>query len=213
MVILNPSASPGTTATSIPQRSASPGDGLGTVARHDSFQGVDDGQPGNHRLMPGQHRVEHPAEHPRRGQWAGRVVHQDHIGVAACVETGTHRLAAMGTTRHHRHTRQQFTGMTDQLDGNNHHHKCVDPGADDPLRVVRAYDDGSPVSWELGYRDTVDWPRTVGEVFTTFQRTNFRVDQILEPTATGASLRGASYADLMRSVPATLLVRARKQGN
>ena len=75
------------------------------------------------------------------------------------------------------------------------------------------YDDGSPVSWELGYRDTVDWPRTVGEVFTTFQRTNFRVDQILEPTATGASLRGASYADLMRSVPATLLVRARKQGN
>lgn len=88
-----------------------------------------------------------------------------------------------------------------------------DPSADDPLRVVRAYDDGSPVSWELGYRDTVDWPRTVGEVFTTFQRTNFRVDQILEPTASGASLRGASYADLMRSVPATLLVRARKQGN
>lgn len=88
-----------------------------------------------------------------------------------------------------------------------------DPTAADPLRVVRAYEDGSPVTWELGYRDTVDWPRTVGEIFTTFQRTNFRVDHLLEPTATGAGHRDESYADLMRVVPAALVVRARKQGN
>ena len=90
----------------------------------------------------------------------------------------------------------------------------LDPTASDPLRVVRAYDDAAPRSWELDGRDVVDHPRTFADLFTTLQRANFRVDQVIEPTApaTGAG-RGAGYTDLMRSVPATLLLRARKQGN
>ncbi len=90
----------------------------------------------------------------------------------------------------------------------------LDPTASDPLRVARAYDDAAPRTWELDGRDVVDHPRTFSDLFTTLQRANFRVDQVIEPTAAGqATTRGPGYADLMRSVPATLVLRARKQGN
>ena len=89
----------------------------------------------------------------------------------------------------------------------------VDPTAGDPLRIVRAYDDSRPRTWELDGRAIVDHPRTFSDVFTTLQRTNFRVDQVLEPTAPGTGGRGRSSADVMRTVPATLVLRARKQGN
>ena len=89
----------------------------------------------------------------------------------------------------------------------------IDPAAQEPLRIVRSYDDPTPRRWELGGRDVVDHPRTFAELFTTLQRANFRVDQVLEPTASAGAGRGPDYADAMRTVPATLLLRARKQGN
>jgi SAM-dependent methyltransferase len=88
----------------------------------------------------------------------------------------------------------------------------IDPAGTDPLRIVRAYDDPTPRTWELDGRDVVDIPRTFSELFTTLQRANFRVDQVIEPTAGGTG-RDAATADVMRSVPATLVLRARKQGN
>ncbi|MFN8017386.1 MAG: methyltransferase domain-containing protein [Acidimicrobiales bacterium] len=89
----------------------------------------------------------------------------------------------------------------------------IDPRGADPLRIVRAYDDPTPQTWELGGHDVVDHPRTFSDLFTTFQRANFRVDQVIEPTASGAAGREPEDADVMRTVPATLLLRARKQGN
>lgn len=89
----------------------------------------------------------------------------------------------------------------------------LDPTGTDPLRVVRAYDDPSPRTWELDGEDVVDVPRTFADLFTTLQRANFRIDQVIEPTASGPAGRSATYADVMRTVPATLLLRARKQGN
>jgi SAM-dependent methyltransferase len=89
----------------------------------------------------------------------------------------------------------------------------IDPTAPDPLRIVRAYDDAAPRTWELDGTEVVDRPRTFADLFTTFQRSNFRVDQVMEPTASGPAGRDATYADVMRTVPATLLLRARKQGN
>ena len=90
----------------------------------------------------------------------------------------------------------------------------LDPTASDPLRIARAYDDATPRTWELDGRDVTDHPRTFADLFTTLARANFRVDQVLEPTASGAtSPRAATTTDLMRSVPATLVLRARKQGN
>jgi SAM-dependent methyltransferase len=88
----------------------------------------------------------------------------------------------------------------------------LDPTGADPLRVVRAYDDPAPRRWELDGREVVDVPRTFSELFTTLQRANFRVDQVIEPTA-AASDRDPAIADAMRSVPGTLVLRARKQGN
>jgi len=89
----------------------------------------------------------------------------------------------------------------------------VDPAGPDPLRIVRPYDDATPRTWELGGRDVVDYPRTFADLFTTLQRANFRMDQVIEPTAAGRNARDSLAADVMRVVPATLLVRARKQGN
>lgn len=89
----------------------------------------------------------------------------------------------------------------------------LDPTAPDPLRIVRSYDDATSRTWELGDRTITDYPRTFAALFTTFHRSNFRVDQVIEPTASSDASRDATYADVMRTVPATLLLRARKQGN
>lgn len=89
----------------------------------------------------------------------------------------------------------------------------IDPTATDPLRIVRSYDDATPRTWELDGRDVVDHPRTFAALFTTFQRANFRIDHLSEPTAGSGAARSETYAEVMRTVPATLLLRARKQGN
>ncbi|MGI8757253.1 MAG: class I SAM-dependent methyltransferase [Acidimicrobiales bacterium] len=88
-----------------------------------------------------------------------------------------------------------------------------DPTAIDPLRVVRAYDDPAPRVWELDGRDIADRPRTIAELFTTLQRGGFLVDQLLEPTAVGSHAAGPTTAEIMAVVPATLVIRGRKQGN
>lgn len=88
-----------------------------------------------------------------------------------------------------------------------------DPGNDDPLRVVRPYDTDEPLGWTLEDGDVVDHPRTVSEIFTNLHRSSFWVDQLLEPTAPSSGPRSRTYADVMKFVPATLVVRARKQGN
>jgi len=89
----------------------------------------------------------------------------------------------------------------------------LDPTSVDPLRIVRRYDDPSPRTWELDDRDVVDHPRTFADVFTNLHRAGFRVDHVIEPTAPHRGPRGGAWADAMRLVPATLLLRGRKQGN
>jgi hypothetical protein len=58
----------------------------------------------------------------------------------------------------------------------------------------------------------VDHRRTIGDVFTALHRTNFRVDQILEPEPRPASRHSDRWTDLMHLVPATVIFRARKLG-
>lgn len=87
-----------------------------------------------------------------------------------------------------------------------------DPTAEDPLRVVRAYDQAGTQTWSLEGRSVTDHPRTIGELFTTLHRASFGVDQILEPTADVSAGTTAS-SGLALYVPPTLVIRARKQGN
>jgi ubiquinone/menaquinone biosynthesis C-methylase UbiE len=80
----------------------------------------------------------------------------------------------------------------------------VDP-TDHERRVQRSY-------WETASVDGLV-PRTISQLFTSLGRANFRVDTLLEPEpAAAGGRRSASWHDHMRFVPATLVLRARKQG-
>ncbi len=88
-----------------------------------------------------------------------------------------------------------------------------DPEGDTPDRVVRPYDQSDPIRWDDGGATVADHPRTISEIFTTLHRASFSVDQVLEPTSSRTGTHSDNFTDLMTVVPATLVVRARKQGN
>lgn len=88
-----------------------------------------------------------------------------------------------------------------------------DPEGPHPDRVVRPYDQSEPMRWDDGGATVADHPRTISEIFTTLHRASFNVDQVLEPTSPGNGTRSGNFTDLMTAVPATLVIRARKQGN
>jgi len=78
-------------------------------------------------------------------------------------------------------------------------------GADDPeRRVHRSY-------WDTA-RIGDDVPRTISALFTGLGRANFRVDTVLEPQPAASGPRSTGWVEAMRYVPATLIIRARKQG-
>ena len=89
--------------------------------------------------------------------------------------------------------------------------RTVDP-AGDPPAVQRSYFDRSPISWVNGSDAGADHPQTISELFTSLSRANFRVDTILEPEPGRAGARSRHWTAAMRWIPATLIVRARKQG-
>jgi 2-polyprenyl-3-methyl-5-hydroxy-6-metoxy-1,4-benzoquinol methylase len=79
----------------------------------------------------------------------------------------------------------------------------IDP--DDPeRRVRRSYWDPAPMA-------DGDLPRTIGSLVQSLTRANFRIDNVVEPEP-GNGPRSAGWADAMRFLPATLVIRARKQG-
>lgn len=76
---------------------------------------------------------------------------------------------------------------------------------DDPeRRVQRSYWDNAPIG--------ADVPRTIAALFTSLGRANFRVDALIEPQPSHDGPHGRAWVDTMRYVPATLILRARKQG-
>jgi len=85
-----------------------------------------------------------------------------------------------------------------------------DPDSGDPPTVTRSYFSRSARPWAMEHDRGSDLPRTVGELFTSLARTNFRVDTILEPEPSGK--RSAYWQEAMSWAPATLLIRATKEG-
>jgi SAM-dependent methyltransferase len=88
----------------------------------------------------------------------------------------------------------------------------VDPAGTDPMRIRRSYWDTTPRGWDIDGRRGTDHPHTVAEVFTQLSRSNFRVDTLLEPEAEGSGRPSEYHSEIMRWIPATLIVRARKEG-
>jgi SAM-dependent methyltransferase len=83
----------------------------------------------------------------------------------------------------------------------------LDESVPGPPRVVRAYADRSSIA--VG-ADRLR-PRTIAEVFSSFARANFRVDTLLEP-AVDHEVPSPFWTETMTLVPATLVVRGRKDG-
>jgi SAM-dependent methyltransferase len=74
----------------------------------------------------------------------------------------------------------------------------VDATDDPPLLVRRSW-------FEPGHR-------TVSEVFMGLVNSNFRVDRLLEPEPVASGPRSGEWSEVMRYLPRTLIVRARKEG-
>lgn len=88
----------------------------------------------------------------------------------------------------------------------------IDPTSDEPLRIRRSYWDPTPRPWHSGDHEGSDNTHTIADLFTNLARTNFRVDALLEPEPDPHGVRSALWSETMRWLPATLIVRARKQG-
>jgi SAM-dependent methyltransferase len=91
--------------------------------------------------------------------------------------------------------------------------EMVAAGAADPLRIRRTWFDHSPRPWTAQGATGTDHPRTIAEVFTALTRNNYRVDTIAEPEASHDRGPASSFADVMRWIPPTVIIRGRKQGN
>lgn len=84
----------------------------------------------------------------------------------------------------------------------------LDPGSDDPFRVEHSAFDLQPFGDDDPRAGTFN--RGIGTLFTELGRAGFRVDTVLEPAPTDEG--GAHWTRAMERVPATLILRARKEG-
>lgn len=88
----------------------------------------------------------------------------------------------------------------------------VDPASSDPLRLKRPYFDRTPRSWSNGDHHGTERPRTLTDLFTSLSRANFRVDTLLEPEPEAEGPHSRYWTEIMKWVPSTLVLRARKEG-
>jgi SAM-dependent methyltransferase len=87
----------------------------------------------------------------------------------------------------------------------------LDPDTEGPPTVTRSYADRNPRPWAVGDEHGTEYPRTIADLFTSLSRANFRVDTVLEPEPAGGR-PSSLWRDAMRWAPATLVLRARKEG-
>ncbi len=88
----------------------------------------------------------------------------------------------------------------------------IDDDADPALLIRRSYFDRAPIDYEWNGVPFTDYRHTVGDLFTSLGRANFRVDTILEPEPLPDGPRSQHWRPTYTHVPRTLIMRARKQG-
>ncbi len=87
----------------------------------------------------------------------------------------------------------------------------LDPEGGEPPRLARRYADASPLAGRPEGAEA-EYAHTVGGLFTSLTRAKFGVDTILEPEPLAGAPRSTHWAPAMAWMPATLILRARKQG-
>jgi SAM-dependent methyltransferase len=86
-----------------------------------------------------------------------------------------------------------------------------DPDSDDPPTVARSYFDHASRPWVIAGQRGEEHLRTIGDLFTSLTRANFRVDTLVEPEPAGGRV-SRQWTEAMRWAPATLILRGRKEG-
>ena len=82
----------------------------------------------------------------------------------------------------------------------------VDPAGADPRRIARSWFETGP------HPGAAPRPVTFGDLFGGLFRAGFRVETVVEPAPLEGARRSPWWSEVMRLVPATLIVRARKVG-
>lgn len=87
----------------------------------------------------------------------------------------------------------------------------LDPSGGEPV-LRRPWWEAGPIPWSVGDgRTDPDCAITLSGLFAGLNRAGFGVDTLLEPQADRATAAG-TWSEVMRWVPPTLIVRARKLG-
>jgi SAM-dependent methyltransferase len=89
----------------------------------------------------------------------------------------------------------------------------IDDDSTEPLLVRRSYFDRSPIDYEYNGIGFTDYHHTIADLYMSLVRTSYRVDLMMEPEPNAAGPRSPFWRAPFTSVPRTLIVRARKEGN
>jgi SAM-dependent methyltransferase len=89
----------------------------------------------------------------------------------------------------------------------------LDDDSAEPLLVRRSYFDRSPIDYEYNGIGFTDYHHTIADLYMSLVRASYRVDLMMEPEPTAAGPRSPFWRPPFTSVPRTLIVRARKEGN
>jgi SAM-dependent methyltransferase len=89
----------------------------------------------------------------------------------------------------------------------------IDDEAEQPLLVRRSYFDRRPIDYDHNGIAFTDYHHTISDLYLGLVRASYRVDVILEPEPTTTGPRSQHWRDTFRSVPRTLIVKARKEGH
>jgi SAM-dependent methyltransferase len=87
----------------------------------------------------------------------------------------------------------------------------LDLESGEPPRLARRYADAAPLSGRAEGAEA-EYAHTIGGLFTSLTRAKFRVDTFLEPEPLAGATRSTHWAPAMAWMPATLILRARKEG-
>lgn len=88
-----------------------------------------------------------------------------------------------------------------------------DTDGDEPLAARRSYFDRSPLTRVRAGVELIQYPHTFGDLYMGLARSSYRVEQVVEPEPVHAGPRSPAWRDAFRTVPSTLIIKARKEGN